>query len=169
MGTTMDADLTRERITFYGIDLYRRKGSDGNYQTRSRRSTNETVVFKTPEEAAAYWDHAACQTVYDLHFARAICKKALTLCARDRKVFNDWIDGKRLLMPKRLSKLSYSVQLPSTWREEAEILAARYGSIAEANLTVLLTQARQELANKQCTDSTERSPDECFMARCEVQ
>lgn len=165
----MEPNLARGEPNFYGIDLQRCEGANGTCQTRSSKTSNETVVFKTYKEAAAYWDHAACQAVYDLHFARAVCEKALTLCPRDRKVFNDWIDGRRPFMPKRLSKLSYPISLPSTWKQEAESLAAQYGSIAEANLTVLLIQARQELMDQQCTDATEKFPDERSMARCEVQ
>ena len=139
--------MDHQASDLYNITVLKCEGLDGkvNYKTQSRKSLDETVVFDTYEEARAYWDHAACQVVYDLFLARALCQKALTLCPRDQKVFNDWADGKRPFMPKRLSKLSFSIKLPVTWKAEAEILAQRYGTIAKANLTVLLAQAQQEV------------------------
>lgn len=139
----MSAADVRRRLAQLGIPLSHEKGAAMPWVTPSDSPRQTSLAFDSSEAALLYWERVASSVVHGLHLARAVWAASRSISSRDRKNFQEWMDGKRCLMPKRLYQRKYDVFLPATWWTEAVELAKQHGSIANLTFAVLIKGVSQ--------------------------
>lgn len=142
--TNMNYKQCAQYLSDLGITISRNKNL-----TKSRWTTStpkgEVTHFNALKEARDYWSLEAKKAVHQLLVFRSLLEEAESLDAKSQLEFQEWIDGCRESAPTALARNSAGFGTSTTtWAFEARKLTSLHGSIANADIGVLLKQARQE-------------------------
>lgn len=127
-----------------GITIARNESPTGPTWT-TMTPKREVTHFRFLREARDYWSLEAKKAVHQLLVFKGLLMDAESLDAKSQLEFQEWLDGCRDSAPDALIRKSAGFATSNTtWASEARKLTSLHGSIANADIDMLLKQARLE-------------------------